>query len=160
MSERLGHGGSVGAGLLVTIKRRVHRAWAENPSFLRRGSALFNSKVLNPPPSPPVRPPLFWEAKHTLGSDWVQTRLPQLAARGPWAVTSFSILTGKMVIRPAPLLRSSTHVSPSPGVWTFPAWAASQAGAVDWGQDDEFRGWYLRDPTALGLIPPGLDGTS
>lgn len=50
MSERLRHGGSVYAGLLVTIKRRVHRAWAENPSFLRRGSALFNSKVLIPLP--------------------------------------------------------------------------------------------------------------
>ena len=52
--------------------------------------------------------------------------------------------------------------SPSPGVWAFPAWAAgaSQAGAVNWGQDDEFRGWCSRDPTALGLTSPGLDGTS
>lgn len=85
MSERLRHGGSVGAGLLGTIKRLVHRVWGENPSFLRSFSARLNSKVLNPPPLPPIRPPLFWEAKHTLGSDWVQTWLPQLAARGPWA---------------------------------------------------------------------------
>lgn len=38
--QRLRHGGSVGAGLLGTIKKRVHRGWGENPSFLQSFSAV------------------------------------------------------------------------------------------------------------------------
>ena len=93
------------AGLLVTIKTCVHRVWAENPSFLQRGSMLFNSKVLNPPPPPPLRPPLFWDAKaHTgvrLGANPASPVSSQ-GTLGRWL--SFSILTGKTVIKPAPLL--------------------------------------------------------